>query len=372
MGLSAAGALAATGLVSLVHGATSGSLFNASLGLVVLCVAVALCVQARRPRGGPGSEIIGGLAEVLAQLGAELRGANAAPRDEDTVNWAQAELELSVTVQREDSGGVAFKVANGERKRGSQRTTQLRLTLVPAGGVPTAVAGESLPGGSFGLWGSPAAQNSSSMADLEELDASIEERPDYATHAPPAQPGGSGSGTLTAQGSARSMFLWSDEWLFIAEEFAARAQEAETQAEAGDLVALTAQTHAAMVAIAAASFAIEAEANRIALDDEAVRQRQGRTNRGERIAQGLVRAHQTRPDPGLVADLKWLFEVRNASVHPKHAESGTAVHPSGLNVTPIEVNRLTAESAARAVDAVRAVHAVTRAAQDPEQPGFES
>ena len=56
--------------------------------------------------------VVGGLAEVLNELGAELRKASSA--GEDTIIFGGAEVELNLALEAKAGGGVRFWVLNAE------------------------------------------------------------------------------------------------------------------------------------------------------------------------------------------------------------------------------------------------------------------
>ncbi|RLV56045.1 hypothetical protein D9V41_09155 [Aeromicrobium phragmitis] len=70
-----------------------------------------------------------GLADVLHQLGTELR--EAAQRGGDTLTWVNGELELELSIEKSGEGGIQFYVLSGGAAVASNRTTRFRLLLTP-------------------------------------------------------------------------------------------------------------------------------------------------------------------------------------------------------------------------------------------------
>jgi hypothetical protein len=70
-----------------------------------------------------------GLADVLEQLGAELR--DAASRGGATLAWMNASLEMEVAIEASASGGVKFWVLNAEAAGALRRTTRITVNLTP-------------------------------------------------------------------------------------------------------------------------------------------------------------------------------------------------------------------------------------------------
>jgi hypothetical protein len=70
-----------------------------------------------------------GIADVLQELGAELR--EAAERGGSTISWMSAEVELEVAVEITAGGGVKFWVLNAEAAAAKTRTTRIKVNLTP-------------------------------------------------------------------------------------------------------------------------------------------------------------------------------------------------------------------------------------------------
>jgi hypothetical protein len=70
-----------------------------------------------------------GLADVLEQLGEELREASG--RGGATLAWMNASVEMEVAIEASASGGVKFWVLNAEAAAGLTRTTRITINLNP-------------------------------------------------------------------------------------------------------------------------------------------------------------------------------------------------------------------------------------------------
>jgi hypothetical protein len=125
--------LALLGLRWFVHGLDHRSFFDTMTGVLALSTAVLVFFvrPADRAQDDVTSHVVGGLADVLAQLGRELNDAHTRERDQDAIKWGTAQLEISVLMQSTDTSGVDFKVVSGERKDDKARTSKLTLHLYP-------------------------------------------------------------------------------------------------------------------------------------------------------------------------------------------------------------------------------------------------
>ena len=74
-------------------------------------------------------QVVGGLAEVLIELGAELRRANSA--GEDTVRLSGADVELMVSLEANAGGGVKFWVVNADVGSTYTRGAKITVHLYP-------------------------------------------------------------------------------------------------------------------------------------------------------------------------------------------------------------------------------------------------
>lgn len=70
-----------------------------------------------------------GLADVLQQLGEELREAQR--RGGETIAWMSAEVEIEVAIETTGSGGVRFWVLNGQAERAHTHLTRIKVNLSP-------------------------------------------------------------------------------------------------------------------------------------------------------------------------------------------------------------------------------------------------
>jgi hypothetical protein len=73
--------------------------------------------------------VVGGLAEVLNELGAELRKATAA--GQDTIKFGAAEVELNVTLEATAGGGVKFWVVNADAGSTYARGAKVTVHVYP-------------------------------------------------------------------------------------------------------------------------------------------------------------------------------------------------------------------------------------------------
>lgn len=114
---------------------------------------------------------------------------------------------------------------------------------------------------------------------------------------------------------------------------------------------------ASLVAISAAAFAVESEADRVTFADAQTPpkpRRRGKPNRGDWIGQALVEQGQFALDDA--ARLGELFNLRNESVHPTHEwDEVMPWHPAGFT-------RVVAEYAIYTVEASREAVAVAKLA----------
>lgn len=84
------------------------------------------------PMSSPGTdEDRLGLADVLQQLGAELR--DAGERGGSTLMWTTASVEIEVAIEATAGGGVKFWVLNAEASGSLSRTTKITVGLSPYG-----------------------------------------------------------------------------------------------------------------------------------------------------------------------------------------------------------------------------------------------
>lgn len=83
------------------------------------------CVHAR-PRRAGAKHVIGGLAEVLNELGAELRRANQTGKS--TLLFGGADVELEVAAEA-SAGGVKFWVVNAGASGSYTRTARITVHL---------------------------------------------------------------------------------------------------------------------------------------------------------------------------------------------------------------------------------------------------
>jgi hypothetical protein len=74
---------------------------------------------------------VGGLAEVLNQLGAELRQASAS--GEDPIIFGGADVELSLTLEATAGGGVKFWVINADADSSYTRGAKITVHVYPGG-----------------------------------------------------------------------------------------------------------------------------------------------------------------------------------------------------------------------------------------------
>ncbi|TCC22410.1 trypco2 family protein [Kribbella sindirgiensis] len=130
-----AAVLGVLGLRWFLLGLDRGSFFEAATGVYTIALTVAVVVfrGGRRSAVADQGNVVGGLADVLAELGKELTEANTRERETPAISWGSAELELSVLVQTVDSTGVEFKVVSGESKDEASRSSKLVLHLYPSG-----------------------------------------------------------------------------------------------------------------------------------------------------------------------------------------------------------------------------------------------
>ena len=76
------------------------------------------------------AHVLGGLAEVLNELGTELRRAN--QTSESTIMLGGADVELEFAAEASAEGGVSFWVVNTGASGTYTRTARLPLTSTPA------------------------------------------------------------------------------------------------------------------------------------------------------------------------------------------------------------------------------------------------
>ena len=73
--------------------------------------------------------VVGGLAEVLSALGAELRQANTA--GEDTIVFGGADVELNLALEAKAGGGIKFWVVNAEAGSAYARGAKVTVHVYP-------------------------------------------------------------------------------------------------------------------------------------------------------------------------------------------------------------------------------------------------
>jgi hypothetical protein len=110
--------LALLGLRWFARGLDHSSFYEAATGVftVASAVAVAFVRPAKRTADHAYKHVVGGLANVLSQLGQELSNAQAKKRSQDSVKWGSAQLEISVLIEKTDTSGVDIKVVSGEAR----------------------------------------------------------------------------------------------------------------------------------------------------------------------------------------------------------------------------------------------------------------
>lgn len=83
------------------------------------------------------NQVVGGLAEVLNELGRELRLANEA--GESTIMFGGADVELEVAAEASAEGGVKFWVVNAGATGTLRRTARITVHVYPGGDQDLAV-----------------------------------------------------------------------------------------------------------------------------------------------------------------------------------------------------------------------------------------
>jgi hypothetical protein len=167
--------------------------------------------------------------------------------------------------------------------------------------------------------------------------------------------------TVAAAGIA-SQLHWPDVWLRIGEAHVAIAAMARSDYQNDPSVSLSREFDAALVAIAACAFAVEAvEAAKIAtLGDGPIpglrpHVQNHRRNVGDHIGaylreMGLITAPE-------VEQLGQLFALRHGSVHPESFLQPLQLHPAGARTSP-ELSVYCLESATEAVNTAKKVTSV--------------
>jgi hypothetical protein len=178
-----------------------------------------------------------------------------------------------------------------------------------------------------------------------------------------------GDGALAVERAfAQAKLPWAEQWLTIAAEHLDRASVVRTRMEqGGDPACLVMEEfREAVVCITACTHAIEGERNRIGLSELPSNPKD--KNAGARLALRLRDADLIGIRDPLNEDLPWLFELRNASVHPKEEWTPSARHPVGVNINPGTLAHYTVEAATRAISTTQRFVAVTAARPDVANP----
>ncbi|MEU5200396.1 hypothetical protein AB0G86_41210 [Streptomyces scabiei] len=148
--------------------------------------------------------------------------------------------------------------------------------------------------------------------------------------------------------------LW-PRWAGIAIDRALAARAArERAASANDLAAqssaLNEEFDAALVAVAASAHTLDALYGSVVPEENRAEWRRKRTSRRSAVREGLKLVFATGPrNTTWVSEFKWLFDLRDASVHHEENPEETVPHPSLGTHTGPEYVAYSTESADRAV-----------------------
>ncbi len=141
---------------------------------------------------------------------------------------------------------------------------------------------------------------------------------------------------------------WTVHWMLVAEEHVLAGRAARAQYQSNPAGALGDEFRAGLVAVTAASFAIEARMQLVLGGNAQPASKPtivGRAaNAGDYLGQFLSEAGVT--DPQTILDVGLIFHLRNKSVHPPVANVPPVQHPVGTNTSP-EVVAFNADEAER-------------------------
>lgn len=147
-------------------------------------------------------------------------------------------------------------------------------------------------------------------------------------------------------------------WLRIAKEQTVRARRAANSAPSppslGDVTtetvgSVTDEMYPAMVAIAAAAFALDGLYDQVR-GLAPPRPAKGRPKRQRLILETLKHAFAVGSyAQGWLVEFDWLDELRDPAVHPKHKAGPAVAHPSGWGNFAVEYTEYSADNAERAL-----------------------
>jgi hypothetical protein len=168
-------------------------------------------------------------------------------------------------------------------------------------------------------------------------------------------------------------------WVQIGCERERTATEARSRVAASDsgdpeyAEAIVDEMHGAMVAVSAASHALDAFYGKVhqvgGLPPAAASWDKNATPRWSRILETLKHNFQIGKHTGRWAiEFEWLFDLRDAAVHHTSKARPTVPHPSGKSHVSQEIQDFSVEAANRALDLAIEVMAVCLVSPRPERP----